>query len=388
MISHRNSKHFFPKIFLWKFQIVSLRNPKLPLLPRSLSDPTTPVWNSELLHLPWVTGGFQWWTPRQSASPRGNRWALILCSWVSKRSNWPDHESVRRVRNFSKFAGRPIKNTVQNGALLHRSTIESCPQFRLSATDSDLPSLPSSKLPIPFGQNLHSGPFRQNGYYHPRDAPGCVMSARFGNVWMVSDRCPTALPSADVSLWRRQPRRRVELPHVESLCTNIGWHFSFRQASFLQTVAAENLLLEGSFAFPSSEANSFDIRFRVLFAIKLAVVSPIRGPGDEHAIAIAQCTATPNNRIPTNEQAKQLEKKPEQKTQPFVLLSQVRMISLLLILFVVGFQSMGSFISDGVVQSWCSRPVLTKYGINFSSHGGDKISSILPFEFKIKRCSL
>lgn len=109
-----------------------------------------------------------------------------------------------------------------------------------------------------------------------------------------------ALPSADLSLRRRQPRRRVKLPQVESLFTNIGWHLSFRQASFLQTVAAENLLLEGSFAFPSSEATSFDIRFRVLFAIKLAVVSPIRGPGDEHAIAIAQFTATPNNRIPTN----------------------------------------------------------------------------------------
>lgn len=110
-----------------------------------------------------------------------------------------------------------------------------------------------------------------------------------------------ALPSADLSLRRRQPRRRVKLLQVESLFTN-GWHFSFRQASFLQTVAAENLLLEGSFAFPSSEATSFNIRFRVLFAIKLAVVSPIRGPGDEHAIAIAQCTATPNNRISTNKQ--------------------------------------------------------------------------------------
>lgn len=72
----------------------------------------------------------------------------------------------------------------------------------------------------------------ENGYYHPRGAPGCVMSASFGNVWMVSDRCPPALPSADLSLRRRQPRRRVELPHVQSLFTNIGWHFSFRLGDF------------------------------------------------------------------------------------------------------------------------------------------------------------
>lgn len=299
MISHRNSKHFFPEIFLWKFQIVSLRNPKLPLLPRSLSDPTTPVWNSELLHLSWVTGGFQWWTPRQSASPRGNRWALLLCSWVSKRSNWPDHESVRRVRNFSKFAGRPIKNTVQNGALLHRSTIESCPQFRLSAADSDLRSLPSSKLPIPFGQNLHSGPFRQNGYYHPRDAPGCVISARFGNVWMVSDRCPTALPSADVSLRRRQPRRRVELPHVESLCTNIGWHFSFRLGDFSAKRGCWELAAREKLSIALFGSNLFWCTCTFVFCLLSSWPASVSHKGTRWW---TRHRATPNNRILTNKQ--------------------------------------------------------------------------------------
>lgn len=139
---------------------------QLPLLPRSLSDPTTPVWNSELLHLPWVTGGFQWWTPRQSASPRGNRWALLLGSWVSKRSNWPDHEGVRSVWNFSKFAGRPIKKPFETelSFTARRSNLS-----RNFASQQPIPIFhrcyqptcgSSSKLPIPFGQNLHSGPFR------------------------------------------------------------------------------------------------------------------------------------------------------------------------------------------------------------------------------------
>lgn len=81
--------------------------------------------------------------------------------------------------------------------------------------------------------------------------------------------------------------------------------FPSAQAIFLQAVAAENLLLEGSLAFPSSEATSFDVRFPVLFAT---------GPGDEHDIA--QCTTIPNNH--TNKQAKKLDKKREQKTRVVV----------------------------------------------------------------------
>lgn len=115
-------------------------------------------------------------------------------------------------------------------------------------------------------------------------------------------------------------------------------------------MAAENLLLEGSLAFPSSEATSFDVRFPVLFAT---------GPGDEHDIA--QCTTIPNNH--TNKQAKKLDKKRE-LWWDFNLLDQSSPIVSLKLGVAVQFQP--------------------KIGSNFLH----KTSSILPSEFKVKRCSL
>lgn len=213
------------------------------------------------------------------------------------------------------------------------------------------------------------------------------MSASFGNVWIVSDRCPPALPSADLSLRRRQPRRRVELPHVQSLFTNIGWHF--RLGDFSASSGCWEFAARGKLCISLFGSNLFwyTLSCSVCYQADRCVSHKGTRWWTRHR---DRAVHSHTKQSYTNEQAKQLEKQHEQKTRPFVLLSQARMIKVCCWYCLWwDFNLLNhSSPSDGVVQSWCSRPVLTKYGINFSSHGGDKISSILPSEFKVKRCSL